>query len=188
MSEKTKERKSENEEREYTIPLRKKLSLTPKHKRANKAIRKIKEFIAKHMKIRDRDLSKIKIDTSLNEIIWMRGIKKPPARIRVRVITQGEKIIVEPLEIPEKIKFRKLKIEKRHKVKKREEKNKEEEKKEEAEKKIGEEEKEVVEKEEKKAAVIEEGKEIAKESAKKTKHETKILKQPKRQFRQALRK
>ena len=101
-------------EREYIIPLREQWKRVPRYKKANKAIKAIKEFLVKHMKIRDRDLRKIKIDKYLNEEIWFRGIKKPPARIKVKAIKDlgsGE-FKVELVRMPEKLKFKKLREEK----------------------------------------------------------------------------
>ncbi len=191
----------EGESKEYTVPLRRKFQKTPRYKRVPKAVKALKRFIARHMKIRDSDLRKIKIDKYLNEELWFRGIKKPPAKIKVKVKKQGDNVYVELAELSEKAKWKKEKEMKTRKEmkKKREEKKKEEEarkkaeeerkkakeKKEEEAQKTGEEEKE---KEEKKEAVKEEGLERAERKAKEVKHETKIKRQPKRQVRQALKK
>ena len=194
MEKKQKKTDSEKEEREYIIPLRRKLRNTPRYKKTSKAIRSIKEFLARHMKVRDRDLKKIKLDIYLNEFVWARGIKKPPAKIKVKAVKEGENVRVELAELPEKIKFKKLRIEKQDK-KATEEKKKEETRPSVAELKKKTEEKPAEldegkekETEEKKASVIEAGKEMEKESAKQSKHQTKISKEPKRQFRQALQK
>jgi len=66
-------------ERVYTIPLRK-AKAAPRYKRAKKAAKLVREFIARHMKTNE-DL--VWIDPRLNEFIWQRGAEKPPARIRV---------------------------------------------------------------------------------------------------------
>src|SRR3989344_3578475 len=71
-------------EREYIVPLRKGWLKVPKYKRANKAVKTLKEFIARHMGIYDRDLRKIKIDIILNNELRFRGIKKPPIKIKVK--------------------------------------------------------------------------------------------------------
>lgn len=186
MAEKKTESKGEKLEREYTIPLRNKWKRVPSYKRANKAVKAIKEFLARHMKVRDRDLNKIKIDKYLNEEIWFKGIKNPPARIKVKAIKEGDIVRVELLEMPEKLKFKKLSEEKREKsaVEKAKSKETPSEKKEEAEDK--EEKKE--ESDEKKAAVVEAGAKMEKDIAKKAKHQTKQSKQPKHQFRKALQK
>ncbi|MCD6503659.1 MAG: 50S ribosomal protein L31e [Thermoplasmata archaeon] len=66
-------------ERVYTIPLRK-AKAAPRYKRAKKAAKLVREFIARHMKTKEE---LIWIDPRLNEFIWQRGAEKPPARIRV---------------------------------------------------------------------------------------------------------
>lgn len=188
MSAKKTETKIENE-REYIIPLRRQWKKVPRYKRANKAIKAIKEFLVRHFKIRDRDLNKVKIDKYLNESIWLRGIKRPPNKIKVRAKKESgsENIIVELSELPEKLKFKKLREEKREKKAKETKEKKKPEKEEDKEGIKKSEEK--TEEEEKKSAVVEAGKELEKAAAKKAKHEAKAkTKQPKRQFRQALKK
>ena len=106
------EAKIEKIEREYVIPLREKGRSVPRYKKTPKAIKTVKEFLVRHMKIRDRDLKKIKIDKSLNEVLWFRGIKNPPHKIKVKAIKQGEIVRVELVNLPEKLKFKKLKEEK----------------------------------------------------------------------------
>ncbi|MBI2046737.1 60S ribosomal protein L31 [Candidatus Pacearchaeota archaeon] len=93
-------------EREYIIPLRRKCAKVPGYKRANKAIKSIKEFLARHMRAEGRDLRKVKIDKFLNHEIWFKGIKNPPAKIKVKAkkLKNGE-IYVELAEIPEKVRY-----------------------------------------------------------------------------------
>jgi len=76
MAEKKVEKKKESIEREYVIPLREKCRNVARYKKTPKAVKTVKEFLVRHMKIRDGDLNKIKIDTYLNEQLWIRGIKK----------------------------------------------------------------------------------------------------------------
>ena len=90
-----KEKNDNKIEREYIIPLRREWSKVPRYKKANRAIKAIKKFLARHMKIRDRDLDKIKIDKYLNEEIWFRGIRKPPHKIKVKAVKDGEIVRVE---------------------------------------------------------------------------------------------
>lgn len=78
------------EERIYTIPLRRAWDVPP-NKRAPKAIRIIKAFIKRHMKVVESTIEKgeeeggrIIIDGEVNEKIWRRGIEKPPRRLRIR--------------------------------------------------------------------------------------------------------
>jgi len=46
------------------------------------------------MRVPDRDVSKVKLDIYLNQEIWFRGKKKPPAKIKVRVKKEGELYMV----------------------------------------------------------------------------------------------
>ncbi|MDO8459486.1 MAG: 50S ribosomal protein L31e [Nanoarchaeota archaeon] len=139
------EEKIQTMEREYIIPLRKEWRKVANYKRTGRAIKEIKKYIAKHMKVPDRDTSKIKIDIYLNNEIWFRGRRKPPAKIKVRAIKEKDIIRVELAEIPEYVKFKKQKDEKFHKsveVKPKEEKKTEEKKEDEEVKKKAEQEKE----------------------------------------------
>ncbi len=191
-------------EREYIIPLRREWLKVPEYKRANKAVKSIKEFLVRHMKIYDRDLRKIKIDILLNNELRFRGMRKPPAKIKVKAVKYDNEIVrVELAEIPPVIKY-KLEREKRQKERTEEKKKKEEKpaektseskrtglasEKEELKKKIEEEkkaeEKEVKEeeaekdKEEKKESTVEAGLKVAKEEARKQKHVATSKKQPK---------
>jgi len=135
-------------EREYIIPLRYKGRAVPCYKKTPKAIKTIKEYLVKHMKVKDKDLRKIKIDKYLNEQMWFRGIKKPPVKIKVKAVKEGDVVRVRLVDYPDKLKFKKLREEKKEKAaeevgkkKKQEKKEKvedvqtEEEKKENAEKK-----------------------------------------------------
>jgi large subunit ribosomal protein L31e len=177
-------------EREYIIPLRHKWKKVPRYKRANKAIKAIKEFLVRHMEIRDRDLNKVKLDKYLNEFIWTRGIRKPPIKIKVKAIKEeGNLVRVELSEMPEKMKFKQARIEKMEKKaaeigkKKKKEEKLEEKTVEKKEEKTEEEKKE--EKEKAKAGE-EAGKELGKAAAKQIKHHVEKIKQPKRQQRKAL--
>lgn len=187
-------KEEKKEGREYIIPLRRAVNRVPRYKRANKAVRTIKEFIARHMKVADRDIKNVRLDIYLNESVWARGIRNPPAKIKVRAVKDGDIVKVELLELPGALKFKKEKIERLQKAAEETKKAKpvepKPEEKPEAEKTGAEitEEKEEKKEEakEKKAAVIEAGQEMAKKAAKREKHRTKISKQPKHQFRKAL--
>lgn len=100
-------------EREYTIPLRKKIRVVPRYKKTNKAVKSIKEFLARHMKVYDRDLNKIKIDKYLNEYLWFRGIRNPPHKVKVKAIKDGDIVRVELAEMTRNLKFKKMREEKR---------------------------------------------------------------------------
>lgn len=103
-------------ERVYIIPLRNEWRKVSNYRRAGRAARAIKKFIARHMKVTDRDTDKVKLDIYLNNEIWFRGKTKPPAKIKVKAIKTGEIVRVELAEIPQRIKFAKQKHEKRHKA------------------------------------------------------------------------
>lgn len=78
------------EERVYTIPL-KIAYRVPRPKRAPRAVRAIREFVNRHVKP-----DRVYISRRLNELIWNRGIQKPPRRVRVVVVltkVEGEEKI-----------------------------------------------------------------------------------------------
>ena len=185
------ERKEEKAWKEFIIPLRRKFRKTVSYNRAPKAIKVIKEFLVRHMKVYDRDLRKIKLDKYLNEFVWNRGIKNPPAKIKVKAFIDGDFIRVELVELTEKLKFKKGKLEKREKstapAPKKEELAEVTEKTEETRPSVAKLEEKAEEKE-KKAAVVEAGQKMEKFAEKQAKHQTKISKQPKRQRRMALQK
>ena len=106
-------KKSNLLEREYTISLKEKVRSVPRYKKTNKAVRTVKEFLVRHMKIYDGDLNKIKIDKYLNEYLWFRGIRNPPRKVKVKARKEGEFVKVELVDLPEKLKFKKAREEKR---------------------------------------------------------------------------
>ncbi|MCX6751086.1 MAG: 50S ribosomal protein L31e, partial [Candidatus Pacearchaeota archaeon] len=99
-------------EREYIIPLREKSRSVPRYKKTPKAVKTIKEFLARHMKVENRDLNKIKISKDLNQFLWAKGIRKHPHKIKVKAIKKGENVIVELVDYPNNLKFKKLREEK----------------------------------------------------------------------------
>jgi len=82
------------EERLYTIPLRDAWR-TPRKHRAPRAIRIIRSFIQRHMKVglkeeleeeEEEEGGEVIISNEVNEWIWRRGIEKPPRKVRVRAV------------------------------------------------------------------------------------------------------
>jgi large subunit ribosomal protein L31e len=78
------------EERIYTIPLDR-AWIMPPNKRAPRAIRIIRSFIMKHMKLsphgereEGEEPKRLIISNEVNEKVWSRGIEKPPRKIRVK--------------------------------------------------------------------------------------------------------
>jgi len=78
----------------YTIPL-KAVKDYPNWKRGNKAIKVIREYLSKHMKVAEDE---IKISKEINEIVWERGIEKPPRKIRVKAVRSEEGVTAEVVE------------------------------------------------------------------------------------------
>ena len=170
MAEKT-QTPTQKLEREYVIPLRREWRKKANYKRARKAVQAIKEFIAKHMKVPDRDTSKVKIDIYINNEVWFRGKTKPPAKIKVKAIKEGDIIKVTLADIPPHVKFLQAKHKKLHKEsekpKEKEEKPEDQEtKKEDAEKKEAE--------KEKAQAATESKAQIAETKIKEQKHTSKV--------------
>jgi large subunit ribosomal protein L31e len=84
------------EERIYTVPLGK-CWIVPPNKRAPKAMRIIRGFVVKHMKLEKRgegeeeeEAKRLVISNDVNERVWMRGIEKPPRKIRIRAAKDKE--------------------------------------------------------------------------------------------------
>ena len=175
--EKKKEKSSEKIEldRVYVIPLKKEFQKVPRYKKAKKAVKAIKQFLAKHMKVEERDLKKIKVDIYLNNEIWFRGIRKPVSKIKVRAIKKGGIVYAELAEIPEAVQFKMNKDKKKKEnAPKAKEKPKEEELPldKEVKEEIAFDKKDEMEKEK---SVVEEGLKLQKEAAKEMKHESKPM-------------
>ncbi|WP_049796272.1 50S ribosomal protein L31e [Methanomassiliicoccus luminyensis] len=61
----------------------KKTKMSPRSKRAKRAVNEVREQVVRHMKAKEDD---IWIDHRLNEALWSRGISKPPLRIKVKAV------------------------------------------------------------------------------------------------------
>jgi large subunit ribosomal protein L31e len=84
------------EERIYTIPLGKAWVMPP-NKRAPKAMRIIRNFVTRHMKLEAKKEGeeeevpgRLIITNEVNERIWRRGIEKPSRKIRIRAAKDKE--------------------------------------------------------------------------------------------------
>jgi large subunit ribosomal protein L31e len=71
----------------------------PAKKRAPRAIRIIRAFVQRHMKVGETALEaeseeieagRIIISNEVNEEIWSRGIQKPPRKLRIRAAKDEE--------------------------------------------------------------------------------------------------
>ena len=106
-------------ERTYNVPLRKEWLKAPKYRRAKKAGRALKEFLARHMKT---DIENVKIGNYANLKIWERGIRNPPHHIKVNVKKDDEgivraEIVGAPVEKPKEEKKTKKEMTDREKKK-----------------------------------------------------------------------
>lgn len=80
-------------EREYSVPLRKAWLKAPRYTRAKKAVRALKAFVTRHMKVKDHE--QVKICRHVNETIWHHGIKNPPAKVNVHVKREDDLVLCE---------------------------------------------------------------------------------------------
>jgi len=71
-------------ERVYTVNLGKVL-LSPDNQRAKRAVNMVKEFARHHMKI-----EQVKLEEDVSHLLWARGIRHPPRKIRVRMTKTDE--------------------------------------------------------------------------------------------------
>jgi large subunit ribosomal protein L31e len=76
------------DERIYTVPLRKAYWAGSRLRRANRSVRILKEFVERHMKPEE-----LLIQPEVNEVIWARGIQKPPRRLRIRATKNSDNLV-----------------------------------------------------------------------------------------------
>jgi large subunit ribosomal protein L31e len=86
------------EEKVYIIPLQR-AWIMPPNKRAPKAIRLIKAFVKKHMKVGEKAVKeegeeeeggRIIISNEVNRKVWSKGIEKPPRKLKIRAARDEE--------------------------------------------------------------------------------------------------
>ena len=107
-------------ERIYTINLGKVL-LSPSNQRAKRAINMIREFASKHMKS-----GNVKIEEEISHLVWARGIRNPPRKIRVKMTKDDDgNIIVSTYQEEKKVEEKPKKEEKKVESSKSEKKPKE---------------------------------------------------------------
>ncbi|MGB9675046.1 MAG: 50S ribosomal protein L31e [Candidatus Nanoarchaeia archaeon] len=110
------------EEIVYNVPLRRDFLKASKWRRAEKAITVLRNFVKKHTKAKVVKLSKW-----INQQIWARGSKYPPAKLSIKVLLDKDKSVanVDLLELPKEakkeVKKEAAKKEKEVKVEKKEE-------------------------------------------------------------------
>lgn len=116
-----KESKKKSEEkkpelvREYVVPMRRAFLKAPEYRKSKKAVKYLKQFLAKHMKVEDRDVNKVKVDIYLNNEIWYRGIRNPLPRVKVIAEKIDGIVYARLADVPEVVKFKMAKDAKRFK-------------------------------------------------------------------------
>src|SRR6266571_5087198 len=81
------------EEKFYNLNLRKIWS-SPREKRTPRAVRFLRDYVGRHMKT-----DEVAISEEANQMLWQRGISKPPRKIRVRAVKDKDgRVIVFPGE------------------------------------------------------------------------------------------
>mmetsp|Transcript_60158 Transcript_60158/g.99336 ORF Transcript_60158/g.99336 Transcript_60158/m.99336 type:complete len:119 (+) Transcript_60158:124-480(+) len=95
-----KKKKSKTQAVETTIHIRRKVRNCVNHKKTPRAIKTIRKHAQKMFKVK-----MVKIDTSLNKIVWQQGVKRPPSRIRIkfavkRLRGQGNKPCIVASHVP----------------------------------------------------------------------------------------
>jgi large subunit ribosomal protein L31e len=73
--------------RVYMVPLRRAFE-APRYRRTKVAIRLIREFTSRHMKA-----TEVKIEVSVNELLWKQGIGNPPRRIKLEMERDDEGVV-----------------------------------------------------------------------------------------------
>lgn len=82
-------------ERVYTISLSKIYSVGRHRVRARKAVKHIKAFTKRHMKVNEEDVI---FGQDLNEHVWRNGIEKPPRKIKVKMFKDDSGKVMVNLE------------------------------------------------------------------------------------------
>lgn len=67
----------------FVVPIKKIKKRVPRWKRAPRAARFVREWIARHAKAEE-----VIIGNDVNEKIWERGAEKPPSKLRVKVVVE----------------------------------------------------------------------------------------------------
>jgi len=89
----------EGESRTYIVPLRKAWLKVPKWRRSKRAVAALRNFILRHAKTKE-----VKIGKWLNEALWARGAKNPPAKITISVKKEKEVAKAELAVLPPRAK------------------------------------------------------------------------------------
>jgi hypothetical protein len=127
------------------------------------------------MKIYDRDLRKIKIENDLNNELRFRGMRKPCAKIKVRAVKyDNDTVRVHMVDIPEHVKYLRIREEKMKKEVKKDSKKNEDKEEKPSDKTEKEDSEKTHDAKEKEQASRDEGLALSKEEAREQKHTIKI--------------
>lgn len=80
------------DERVMTVPLRSTLAGSSSDQ-ADRALKAIREHLAKHFSV---DEDAVRLDPSINEVVWENGRSNPPSKVRVRAARfeeEGEGVV-----------------------------------------------------------------------------------------------
>lgn len=83
---------SDFEERVMTVPLRDALAGS-RTDRADRCLKIVREHLAKHFSVEE---DAVRLDPSINEMIWKNGRTNPPSKIRIRAARfeeEGEGVV-----------------------------------------------------------------------------------------------
>lgn len=61
-------------------------------RRSQKAVKEIRSFLTKHLK------KPFVLDPTLNDMVWDKGMQKPPRNIRVKIVEEDGQVVVSPAD------------------------------------------------------------------------------------------
>lgn len=94
-------------ERVYTVPLTEAYEHT-RSRRARRSIKELRKFLVRHLKMHT---NQIKLSRKVNALLWSGGMKKPPRKIKIKVVKEEKVVNVYLLD--EKIELKEKKEEKK---------------------------------------------------------------------------
>lgn len=74
------------EEKIYTVSLNKAFDYL-RTKRVRRAVALLRKFVARHGKVAEKN---VRISAKLNTLMWINGVQKPPRKVKIRVVKEGE--------------------------------------------------------------------------------------------------
>ncbi|MFH0890084.1 MAG: 50S ribosomal protein L31e [Candidatus Aenigmatarchaeota archaeon] len=78
------------DEKVYNIPLRRVFSKTSRRRKSPAAVKSIRTFVSKMLRADD-----VVISPEINEFVWSRGVSHPPAKIRIKVRKEGDRVFAD---------------------------------------------------------------------------------------------